>query len=434
MELARTCKTQEDITAAIKALFAVTVETVLQAEMDEHLGYEKHNAIGNNSGNSRNGFNRKTISTHHGETEIEIPRDRNGTFEPKVVTKYQTKGKSIENQIIAMYAKGMSNADIASTMQDIYGISASKDMITSVTDKVLPLVNEWQNRPLESMYSVVFFDGIVFKVRKDGKIINRCVYTVLGVNMDGKKDILGLWIGDNESASFWTLVCNDLKNRGVEQILIACHGVAASYISLACKDNRLASSLISLLLLFPKKQKSCFSGPLFLAGFSDAINTVFPKTRQQLCVIHQIRNSTKHVSYKHIKELMADLKLIYNANNAENAEFQLEVFNEKWGGKYPQIYKSWQTNWADLAEYFQYPEELRRLIYTTNAVEGFHRMLRKHTKNKTSFPTDDSLRKSIYLSVQEITKKWNNPIRNWGIIIGQIGIFFADELSPQQTA
>jgi len=395
-ELAKTCRTQDDIANAIKALFADTVESILQAEMEEHLGYEKHDTIGNNSGNSRNGCNRKTIMTQHGEAEIEIPRDRNGTFDPQIVPKYQTKSPNIENQIIGMYAKGMSTADISATMHDIYGISASKDMISSITDKVMPRVMEWQNRPLDSIYAVVFFDGIVFKIRKDGKIINRCIYTVLGVNMDGFKDILGLWIGDNESASFWTTVCNDLKNRGVEQILIACH------------DN--------------------------LNGFGGAINTVFPKTRQQLCVIHQIRNSTKHVSYKDLKPIMADLKMIYNANNAENAEFQLELFGEKWNGKYPQIYKSWRANWADLIEYFQYPEELRTLIYTTNAVEGFHRMLRKHTKNKTSFPTDDSLRKSIYLSVQEIAKKWNMPIRHWGTISGQIGIFFEDELAPKVCA
>lgn len=395
-ELAKTCLTQEDITNAIKELFADTVETILRAEMDEHLGYDKHDISGNNSGNSRNGYNRKTISTQHGEAEIEIPRDRNGTFEPRVVPKYETKSQNIENQIIGLYAKGMSNADISATMQDIYGISASKDMVSSITDKVLPQVMEWQNRPLDSVYPVVFFDGVVFKVRKDGKIINRCVYTVLGVNMDGYKDILGLWIGDSESASFWTIVCNDLKNRGIEQILIACH------------DN--------------------------LNGFGNAINTVFPKTRQQLCIIHQIRNSTKHVSYKDLKPIMADLKLIYNANNAENAQFQLELFGEKWNDKYPQIYKSWATNWLDLMEYFQYPQELRTLIYTTNAVEGFHRMLRKHTKNKTSFPTDDSLRKSIYLSVQEITKKWNMPIRYWGTISGQIGIFFENELAPKVGA
>ena len=395
-ELAKTCRTQEDISAAIKELFAGTIESMLQAEMDEHLGYEKHDIVGNNSGNSRNGYNIKTISTQHGEAEIEIPRDRNGTFEPQVVPKYQTKSPNIESQIIGMYAKGMSVADISATMQDIYGINASKDMVSAITDKVLPQVMEWQNRPLESVYAVVFFDGVVFKVRKDGKIINRCVYTVLGITMDGFKDILGLWIGDSESASFWTTVCNDLRNRGVEQILIACH------------DN--------------------------LNGFGSAINTVFPKTRQQLCIIHQIRNSTKHVSYKDLKPVMADLKLIYNANNAENAEFHLELFGEKWNGKYPQIYKSWQTNWSDLIEYFQYPDELRRLIYTTNAVEGFHRMLRKHTKNKTSFPTDDSLKKSIYLSVQEIAKKWNIPIRDWGTIIGQIGIFFEDELSMRESA
>jgi len=395
-ELAKTCKTQEDITNVIKALFADTVETVLQAEMDQHLGYEKNNIEGNNSGNSRNGYNHKTISTQHGEAEIEIPRDRNGTFEPKIVPKYQTRGKDIENQIIGMYAKGMSNADIAATLQDIYGISASKDMITAVTDKVMPLVMEWQNRPLESIYAVVFFDGVVFKVRKEGKIINRCIYTVLGINMDGFKDILGLWISDNESASFWASVCNDLRNRGVDQILVACH------------DN--------------------------LNGFSPAINASFPRTRQQLCIIHQIRNSTKHVSYKDLKAIMADLKLIYKANNAENAEFNLELFGEKWNDKYPQIYKSWKENWFDLIEFFQYPDEFRKLIYTTNAVEGFHRMLRKHTKNKTSFPTDDSLRKSIYLSIQEIMKKWCIPIHNWGKIYGQISIFFEDELTTKQIA
>jgi putative transposase len=295
-----------------------------------------------------------------------------------------------------MYAKGMSQRDIEDNLREIYGAEIPQTLISKITDKILPEVNEWQNRPLESVYPVVFFDGVVFKVRKDGKIINRCVYTVLGVNMVGLKDILGLWIGDSESASFWTTVCNDLKNLGVEQILIACH------------DN--------------------------LSGFSSAINTVFPKTRQQLCVIHQIRNSTKHVSYKDLKPVMADLKLIYNANNAENAEFQLELFGERWNDKYPQIYKSWTTNWQDLVEYFQYPQELRTLIYTTNAVEGFHRMLRKHTKNKTSFPTDDSLRKSIYLSVQEITKKWNIPIRNWGTISGQISIFFDDELALPMSA
>jgi putative transposase len=252
----------------------------------------------------------------------------------------------------------------------------------------MPEVAEWQSRPLAEIYPVVFFDGIFFKVKKDGKVINKCIYSVLGIDADGKKDILGIWISETESAAFWTTVFNELKNRGVKDILIACH------------DN--------------------------LSGFANALSTVFPKTENQLCIIHMLRNSTKYVSYKELKPIMADLKKIYGAVSEEAAMYALEEFGEKWNGKYPQIYKMWSSNWTDLAGFFKYPEEMRRLIYTTNAVEGFHRMLRKFTKTKTNYPTDDSLRKSIYLSVQEISKKWYQPVRDWGIIVGQFMMFFED--------
>jgi putative transposase len=259
----------------------------------------------------------------------------------------------------------------------------------------MPAVAEWQARPLESVYPIVFLDGIVFKVRKDARVINKCVYSVLGVSLDGRKEILGIWISENESASFWLNVCNELKNRGVQDILIA------------CRDN--------------------------LSGFSEAIATVFSKAEQQLCVIHQIRNSTKYVAYKDIKEVMAGLKKVYGAPTLDDAEYRLEEFREAWAKKYPQILKSWDTNWAELSTYFKYPEEVRRLIYTTNAVEGFHRMLRKYTKTKTIYPSDDAVKKSVFLSIQEITKKWSMPVRDWGIIIGQLMIFFADRLEDRQT-
>ena len=388
--LSKECSSLEDVQTVLKTLFKGTLESMLSAEMDEHLGYDKHSILGNNSGNSRNGYNKKTLKTELGETEIAVPRDRNGEFEPQLVAKGQTRSENLESRILAMYAKGMSTRDIEDHLRDIYGVDASPALISRITDKILPAVTEWQSRPLDAIYPIVFLDGIVFKVRKDARVINKCVYSVLGINMGGRKEILGMWMSDNESASFWTTVCNELKNRGVEDILIA------------CRDN--------------------------LSGFSTAIETVFPKTEQQLCVIHQIRNSTKYVSYKDIKLVMADLKLVYGAPTLDDAEYKLEEFREKWGKKYPQILKSWDANWAELSTYFKYPQEVRTLIYTTNAVEGFHRMLRKYTKTKTIYPTDDSVRKSVYLSIQEISKKWTMPIRDWGIIMGQLMIFFEDRL------
>ena len=287
------CKTPAELTAKLKGLFAGTLEKMLEAELDEHLGYEKNSVAGNGSGNSRNGHGHKTIRSEWGEAEIEVPRDRNGSYEPQAVEKRQTRTDDIEQRIISMYAKGMSTRDIEDHLRDIYGIEASSSLISRITDKIMPAVTEWQNRPLETVYPIVFLDGIVFKVRRDAKVVSKCMYTVLGINMSGRKEILGMWLGENESASFWASICNDIRNRGVCDILIA------------CRDN--------------------------LGGFSQAIEAAFPHTEQQLCVIHQIRNSTRYVSSKDIKALMRDLKLVYGAVNEESALAELEDFRQEWG-------------------------------------------------------------------------------------------------------
>lgn len=393
--LSTQCSSMADVQSLIKSLFKGTVEAMLESEMEEHLGYDKHSKAGNNSGNSRNGYGKKTVKTELGEAELAIPRDRNGTFDPQVIAKRQTKTEDLENRVIAMYAKGMSTRDIEDHLRDIYGVDASASLISRITDKIMPQIAEWQSRPLDAVYPIVFLDGIIFKVRKDSRVINKCLYTVLGLNMDGRKEILGLWTSENESASFWLTVCNELRNRGVQDILIV------------CRDN--------------------------LSGFSEAISTVFPQAEQQLCVIHQIRNSTKYVSYKDLKAVTADLKKVYAAATLEEAEYNLLSFEETWGKKYPQVAKSWKVNWPELSTYFKYPSEVRKLIYTTNAVEGFHRMLRKFTKTKVIYPTDDSLRKSVYLSIQEVSKKWTMPIRDWGVIMGQLMIFFADRLDDRKA-
>jgi len=390
------CNSPKDLTEKLKNLFAGALEKILEAELDEHLGYDKNSVVGNNSGNSRNGYGKKTIKSEWGESEIVVPRDRSGTFEPQIIEKRQTRTDDIEARVLAMYSKGMSTRDIEDHLRDIYGVETSASLISRITEKIMPEVVEWQSRPLSELYPVVFFDGINFKVKKDGKVINKCVYSVLGIDTDGKKEILGIWISENESAVFWTTVFNEMKNRGVRDILIACH------------DN--------------------------LSGFSGALETVFPKTENQLCIIHMIRNSTKYVSYKDLKPLMADLKKVYGAVSEDAALYALEEFKEQWDGKYPQICRSWESNWSNLSGFFKYPEEMRRLIYTTNAVEGFHRMLRKFTKTKTNFPTDDALRKSVYLSVKEIGKKWYNPVRDWGIIIGQFVLFYEERFAGTRIA
>lgn len=382
------CQTTSDVQNKLKQLFAGTIEQMLEAELDDHLGYSKNSIIGNNSGNSRNGYGKKTIISDYGECEIAVPRDRNGEFEPRVIEKRQTRTDEIEQKIMAMYAKGMSQRDIEDTLRDIYGSNISQGMISKITDRILPEVNEWQNRPLNNIYPVIFFDGIVFNSRKDNKIINKCVYSVLGINMNGQKEILGTWLSENESASFYASICADLRNRGVTDIFIACH------------DN--------------------------LTGLSDAIQSIFPKTKNQLCIVHQIRNSCKFVPYKDRKVVCADLKKIYAAVNLDDAEYAKEEFRENWDKKYPNILKSWDKNWSELTVFFEYPQEIRKIIYTTNAVEAYHRMIRKFTKTKAVFPTDDSIRKVIYLSAMQISKKWTSAVHNWGLAYAQFAVFFED--------
>ncbi len=385
------CESTGDVQTKLKRLFVGTIEQMLEAEMDEHLGYEKNSADGDNTGNSRNGYNHKTIISDYGESEIAIPRDRNGEFEPRVLEKRQTRTDEIEQKIMAMYSKGMSQRDIEDNLREIYGAEISQTMISKITDKILPEVNEWQNRPLDAVYPIVYFDGIIFKSRKDSQIINKCVYSVLGIDMNGRKDILGIWISENESASFYAAICSDLKKRGVQDIFVACH------------DN--------------------------LKGLGDAVNAVFPRTKQQLCIVHQIRNSVKFVQWTDRKAICADLKKIYGAVNLDDAEYAKEEFREKWDRRYPSILRSWDANWADLTTFFAFPEEIRRLIYTTNAVEAYHRMVRKFTKVKAIFPTDDAIRKVIFLSVKEITKKWTMPARDWALAYSQMVIFFPDRFA-----
>ncbi|HEY8462733.1 MAG TPA: IS256 family transposase [Bacillota bacterium] len=392
-DLAKQCRTMDDVSDKLKEIFKDTLQEIFEVEMNEHLGYEKHSSKGDKSGNSRNGYSEKTIKTRFGEVTLDKPRDRNGEFEPQIIKKYERTSNQLEDQILAMYAKGMSTRDIEDHMRDIYGIEVSSTMVSVITDKILPTIAEWQSRPLERVYPIVFLDAIHFKVRKENRIINKAAYSVLGINIAGEKDILGIWIGEAESASFWLGVCNDLKNRGVQDILIA------------CTDN--------------------------LTGFSEAINTCFPQTEVQLCIIHQIRNSLKYISYKERPELMVDLKKVYQALTIEEAELAFEEFKDKWGKKHPVIIRSWENNWIELTAYFKYPYQIRRIIYTTNTIEGYHRQLRKVTKTKTAYPTDESLIKIIYLATTDISKNWVRPIVDWPNCMSQFAIYFNERLKPE---
>ena len=385
-------KNFEDLKDVFKLMVGEMLENGLEGELDDELGYTKYDYRNKEGENSRNGYSKKTLKTSFGETEIKVPRDRDGEFEPQLIKKNQTTlTGDIEEKILSMYAKGMTTSDIETHIQDIYGLECSDSTISRITDKILPVVREWQSRPLEEIYAVVFMDAIHFHVRSEGQIVKKAVYIAIGINMDGLKEVLGMWVGENESAKFWLSVMNGLKNRGLQDILIA------------CVDG--------------------------LTGFPAAIEAVYPKTEIQQCIIHQIRNTTRFVSYKDIKALMADLKKVYAAIDEPTALAELENFDEKWGNKYPKIAISWRDNWANLSTYFKYPQEVRTLIYTTNAIEGFNRQLRKVTKNKGVFPTDDSLLKMLYLAMMDITKKWTGKRREWGQIHSQLEIFFADRLS-----
>lgn len=381
-----------DVNSIMRDMMSIILEGVLDQELDEELSYSKYDYRNKETNNSRNGHSQKTMHTSYGDMEIDIPRDRNGEFEPQIVKKYQnTVTQDMEEKIISMYAKGMTTGDIESHMRELYDLDISDSTISRITDKILPIVKEWQERPLEEIYAVVFMDAIHYHVRHEGRIVKRAVYIAIGIDMDGHKDVLGMYVGQNESAKFWLSILNGLKNRGVEDILIA------------CVDG--------------------------LTGFPQAIEAVFPQTEIQQCIIHQIRNTTKFVSYKEIKALMADLKRVYAAPTEEIALTELDSFDEKWSGKYPKIAKSWKDNWANLSTYFKYPEAVRRLIYTTNTIEGFNRQLRKVTKSKTVFPSDDSLLKMLYLAMTDITKKWTGHRQDWGQIHSQLEIFFEERLS-----
>lgn len=385
-------KNGTDVNSVMRDMMSVLLEGVLDEELDEELGYSKYDYRNKDTDNSRNGHSSKTMHTSYGDMEVAIPRDRNGDFEPQVIKKYQnTVTQDMEEKIISMYAKGMTTTDIESHMRELYSIDISDSTISRITDKILPIVREWQERPLEEIYAVVFMDAIHYHVRHEGRIVKRAVYIAIGIDMTGHKDVLGMYVGENESAKFWLSIMNGLKNRGVEDILIA-----------------------------------CIDG---LTGFPQAIEAVFPKAEVQHCIIHQIRNSTRFVSYKDIKVLMADLKMVYGASTEEAALSALEDFGNKWDGKYPKISKSWNDNWITLSTYFKYPEPVRRLIYTTNAIEGFNRQLRKVTKSKTIFPSDDSLLKMLYLATMDITKKWTGHRQDWGIIHSQLEIYFEERLS-----
>lgn len=367
-------------------LFSDTIEEMLEIELTEELGYERYASTGRNSGNSRNGHYSRKMHTSGGDAEIRVPRDRNGAFQSELLKK---NSNEIEQKVIAMYAKGISTRDIQDMLDELYGISVSPTTISKITDKIWHLVEEWQNRPLESVYAIVYLDAIHIKIRRDGKVQNTAVYNVLGIDLEGNRDILGHWIGDGgEGANFWLSVISDLQSRGVEDIF------------LASVDG--------------------------LTGFSDAIHSIFEKTRVQRCIIHQIRASLKYVPWTDKKAFTKDLRTIYQAATREDAEANLLRLDETWSSKYAAAVKSWQKNWEELATFFDFPAEIRRLIYTTNSVEGYHRQLRKVIKNKSSFPTPEAARKLLYLANVDITKKWTNAIRNWPLILNQLAIRFEE--------
>ena len=372
----------------IKQLSKCILERALEAEMQAHLGYDRYER--NASENARNGSFKKNLTTENGQLELEVPRDRKGSFEPIVVKKKQTRIEGLDDKIISLYAKGMSVSDIKIQMQELYGAEISESLISMITDDVIDEVKLWQSRALETVYPIVFFDCLVVKVRQDKRIINKSVYVALGIDLSGRKDVLGLWISDNEGAKFWLNNLTELKNRGLSDILIA------------CTDN--------------------------LTGMSDAIAAVYPKCEHQLCIVHQIRNSLKFVSYKDRKELAGDLKPIYQAVTDEEAQEALEDFESKWGNQYPQIAKSWYNNWDNLIIFLQYPEAIRRIIYTTNSIESLNNQLRKVTKNKRVFPSDESVFKTLYLTIEYITRKWSMPIQNWNEAMAHFLIKFEDRI------
>lgn len=377
----------------LKDLLGDTLQGMLEAEMDDHLGYSKYDYQNKETTDSRNGFSKKTVTSSMGPITLDIPRDREGSFEPQAVKKNETDISSIEDQVLSMYAKGMTTRDIRDHLQEVYGVDASAEMISHMTDRILPIAKEWQNRPLDRKYAVVFMDAVHFHVRQDNQTVKKAVYVAIGIKLDGTKEVLGMWIGGNESAKYWLGVLNEIKNRGVQDIMIV------------SVDG--------------------------LTGFVDAIGAVFPKAEVQRCIVHQIRYTTKFISYKDIKPFMKDLKCVYQADTEELALSAMDDLEEKWGKKYPSSIASWRNNWPQLSTYLKYPAEIRRVIYTTNSIENYNRQLRKVTKTRTIFPTDDALFKLLYLSMIDITKKWTGKTWNWGQTLDQFCIYFGDRIQPE---
>lgn len=375
-----------DVMNCMKEMFADVLQETLNAEMDDYLGFDKsqRRADSSQEKNYRNGSTKRTLKTQLGEVQINVPRDRNGEFESGIIGKYQRNADGLEERILSLYATGMSLNDIKDQIKQLYDVDISSELVSKITDKIMPVVTDWQNRPLDNYYPFVFMDAIHYKVREDHHIVTKASYVVLAINEEGMKEVLGIWVGASESSKYWTGVLNELKSRGVSKV------------SLFCVDG--------------------------LTGFKEAIEAVYPTARVQRCIIHQIRNSTKFVSYKHIKEFMKDLKLVYQANTEEMALNQLSVFKEKWNKHYPSAVKSWEDNRDILSTYFDYPVEIRKVIYTTNIIEGLNRQFRKITKTKSSFPTDESLRKILYLAVEKISKKWTVRYRDWDKIMAQLRI------------
>jgi len=382
-------KSKESFQEYFNSLFKQGIEEMLQSELDEHLGYSKHTKEGYNTGNSRNGSFPKTVTTENvGDIVLNIPRDRNGEFEPQIIPKGQTISSKIEDAILGMYSRGMTTSDVRHQVEEIYGLEISEMTVSNITERIMVSAKEWQQRTLEPVYFAMWMDGIVLKIRDDGKVINKCVYIVIGLKPDGRKEVLGFWIEKTESAAFWMSVLTDLKARGVEDILIA------------CTDN--------------------------LKGFTQAIKAVFPQAVTQLCIVHQIRNSCKFVVYKDRKEFCADLKKVYTSINKQIAVEEFEKFKLKWQKKYKYAITSWEENWDSLSNYFEYPLELRKIIYTTNTIENLNRGIRKYTKTKTQFTNENAASKSIYLSIKNIENAWTKPIPGWGLILNQYLIIFED--------
>jgi putative transposase len=389
------CNSMEDLVGKnglMQRLFGGIIQQFLEAEMEEHLGREKYAKLSDEDKDYRNGYSSKNIRTSFGPVRVDVPRDRKSEFEPKIVKKYETVCNELDKKVIGLYARGMSVDDIKSEIDELYGVDISPAMISKITDKVMDTALAWQNRMLDPMYPIVYMDALYFKVRDEHRIVNKAAYVCMALDVKGHKDILGIWVGEQEGAKYWLSVCNDLKNRVVKDILIA------------CMDG--------------------------LKGLPEAIKVVFPEVNIQNCIIHQIRNSIKYIPSKNIKSFMKDLKDVYKAVNETMASQALQSLDDNWGDKYPIVIQSWQNNWKNLSTYFDFPQDIRKIIYTTNALEGFNRQLRKFTKIRTVFPTDDSLVKALYLATEQIMVKWTSPSPNWANTLAQLTIMFEDRIEP----